>query len=120
MCTCAAEASSTEDRTAAEAGDAAATPAPTPAGLPLPGMRALATTAGFAQDSDEGEANLPGLYVVTDEGRQAKWHIDVQLSEGYAVAASSYRQNQWAVFETRKDLDLLAGEMDRRVCKVEG
>ncbi len=28
----------------------------------------------------------------------------LQLSEGYAVAASSYRQSQWAVFTTRKDI----------------
>ena len=29
---------------------------------------------------------------------------DLQLSEGYAVAASSYRQRGWAVFKTNKDL----------------
>jgi len=29
---------------------------------------------------------------------------DLQLSEGYAVAASSYQQSQWAVFKTRKDI----------------
>lgn len=28
----------------------------------------------------------------------------LQLSEGYAVAGSSYRQNQWAVFTTKQDL----------------
>ncbi len=31
----------------------------------------------------------------------------LQLSEGYAVAASSYQQNQWAVFDTRDDLEEL-------------
>ena len=31
----------------------------------------------------------------------------LQLAEGYAVAASSYQQNQWAVFNTRKDIDRL-------------
>ncbi len=31
----------------------------------------------------------------------------LQLSEGYAVAGSSYRQNQWAVFTTRQDLQEL-------------
>ena len=31
----------------------------------------------------------------------------VQLSQGYAVAASSYQQNQWAVFTTREDLEEL-------------
>ncbi len=33
--------------------------------------------------------------------------VDVQLSEGYAVAASSYRLNGWAVFKTNKDLKSL-------------
>jgi hypothetical protein len=32
---------------------------------------------------------------------------ELQLSEGYAVAASSYQQSQWAVFETRKDIKRL-------------
>ncbi len=32
---------------------------------------------------------------------------DVQLAQGYAVAASSYQQSQWAVFRTRKDIDRL-------------
>ncbi len=31
----------------------------------------------------------------------------VQLAQGYAVAASSYQQNQWAVFTTRDDLEEL-------------
>ena len=31
----------------------------------------------------------------------------LQLAEGYAVAASSYQQSQWAVFSTRKDIDRL-------------
>lgn len=29
---------------------------------------------------------------------------DVQLAQGYAVAASSYSQSQWAVFNTRRDI----------------
>jgi hypothetical protein len=29
--------------------------------------------------------------------------VDVQLAQGYAVAASSYSQSQWAVFNTRRD-----------------
>ena len=29
--------------------------------------------------------------------------VDVQLAQGYAVAASSYSQSQWAVFATRRD-----------------
>lgn len=29
---------------------------------------------------------------------------DLQLSEGYAVAASSYRQNGWALYRTKQDL----------------
>ena len=32
---------------------------------------------------------------------------DVQLAQGYAVAASSYSQSQWAVFNTRRDLSRL-------------
>ena len=31
----------------------------------------------------------------------------LQLAQGYAVAASSYQQSQWAVFRTRKDIDRL-------------
>jgi hypothetical protein len=30
--------------------------------------------------------------------------VDVQLAQGYAVAASSYSQSQWAVFNTRRDI----------------
>ena len=37
--------------------------------LPTLIASALAATAGFAQDSENQEVNLPGLYVVTDEGR---------------------------------------------------
>lgn len=32
---------------------------------------------------------------------------DLQLAEGYAVAASSYRDSQWAVFKTDRDLEEL-------------
>ena len=32
---------------------------------------------------------------------------EVQLSEGYAVAASSYRMNGWALFKTNKDLEAM-------------
>jgi hypothetical protein len=31
--------------------------------------------------------------------------VDIQLSEGYAVAASSYRQAGWALFKTNRDLE---------------
>jgi hypothetical protein len=34
---------------------------------------------------------------------------DLQLSEGYAVAASSYRQNGWALYKTKNDLQHLVG-----------
>jgi hypothetical protein len=34
---------------------------------------------------------------------------DLQLTEGYAVAASSYRQTGWAVFKTKNDLQNLLG-----------
>jgi dienelactone hydrolase len=30
--------------------------------------------------------------------------VDVQLAQGYAVAASSYSQSQWAVFNSRRDI----------------
>ncbi len=33
--------------------------------------------------------------------------VDLQLAEGYAVAASSYQQNGWAVFKTKNDLQHL-------------
>ncbi len=36
----------------------------------------------------------------------------LQLSEGYAVAASSYQQTQWAVFRTRKDIERLVDEFE--------
>lgn len=35
--------------------------------------------------------------------------VDVQLFEGYAVAASSYQQRGWAVFKTKNDLQNLVG-----------
>jgi pimeloyl-ACP methyl ester carboxylesterase len=41
----------------------------------------------------------------------------VQLSEGYAVAASSYRQNQWAVFDTADDLEELGKAFIQHVGK---
>ncbi len=34
---------------------------------------------------------------------------EVQLSEGYAVAASSYSQSGWALFSSAEDLTLFAG-----------
>jgi hypothetical protein len=33
--------------------------------------------------------------------------LDLQLAEGYAVAASSYQQNGWALFKTRNDVQNL-------------
>ena len=42
---------------------------------------------------------------VTDLGPLA----ELQLSEGYAIAASSYRQNGWAVFKTKNDFQELVG-----------
>jgi hypothetical protein len=39
---------------------------------------------------------------------------DLQLSEGYAVAASSYRQSQWAVFRSHKDLEELVRAFRKR------
>lgn len=39
----------------------------------------------------------------------------IQLSEGYAVAASSYQQSQWAVFRTRKDIERLVDEFEELV-----
>jgi pimeloyl-ACP methyl ester carboxylesterase len=38
----------------------------------------------------------------------------LQLLEGYAVAASSYRQSGWAVFKTNKDLEALVREFEAR------
>jgi hypothetical protein len=35
--------------------------------------------------------------------------LQLQLSEGYAVAASSYRESGWAVFKTNQDLQGLVG-----------
>ena len=35
--------------------------------------------------------------------------VDVQLAQGYAVAASSYQQRGWAVFKTKNDLQNLVG-----------
>ena len=37
----------------------------------------------------------------------------LQLSEGYAVAASSYQQNGWALFKTKNDLQHLYNEFTR-------
>ena len=41
--------------------------------------------------------------------------VDIQLSEGYAVAASSYRLNGWAVFKTNKDNKALVDVFRARV-----
>ena len=35
---------------------------------------------------------------------------DLQLTEGYAVAASSFRQSGWALFKTKNDLQNMVGE----------
>ena len=37
----------------------------------------------------------------------------LQLSEGYAVAASSYRESGWAVFQTNQDLQGLVGAFNK-------
>ena len=42
---------------------------------------------------------------------------DLQLSQGYAVAASSYRQSQWAVFKTRKDISKLIDKFEKNFDK---
>ena len=39
----------------------------------------------------------------------------LQLVEGYAVAASSYRQSQWAVFKTTEDLQTLIEVFEEKV-----
>jgi hypothetical protein len=41
--------------------------------------------------------------------------LPVQLSQGYAVAASSYRQAGWAVFKSSKDLQSLVAAFHSRV-----
>ncbi|MDX1507390.1 MAG: hypothetical protein R3358_03855 [Woeseiaceae bacterium] len=40
---------------------------------------------------------------------------DVQLAQGYAVAASSYSQSQWAVFATRRDISRLVEAFKEQV-----
>jgi len=47
---------------------------------------------------------------VTDLGPLA----DLQLMEGYAVAASSYQLTGWAVFKTKNDLQLIVNEFKER------
>lgn len=42
--------------------------------------------------------------------------IDIQLSQGYAVAASSYRQKGWALFDTVQDL----GQLYQKVVELAG
>lgn len=49
--------------------------------------------------------SLGAIGPVTDLGPL----VDVQLGEGYAVAASSYQQRGWAVFKTKNDLQNLVG-----------
>ncbi len=39
----------------------------------------------------------------------------LQLAEGYAVAASSYRQTGWALFKSRNDLEALMAVIHRKV-----
>ena len=41
----------------------------------------------------------------------------LQLAQGYAVAASSYQQNQWAVFTTRDDLEELIEAFEDNVAE---
>lgn len=41
--------------------------------------------------------------------------VDVQITEGYAVAASSYRQSGWALFKTNKDLKAMVTAFRARV-----
>ena len=41
--------------------------------------------------------------------------VDVQLAQGYAVAASSYSQSQWAVFNTRRDISRLVEAFEEQV-----
>ena len=41
----------------------------------------------------------------------------LQLAQGYAVAASSYQQNQWAVFTTRDDLEELIDAFEDNVAE---
>jgi len=41
--------------------------------------------------------------------------VDVQLSEGYAVAASSYSQTGWALYRSRKDVTKLVKAFQKRV-----
>jgi hypothetical protein len=47
---------------------------------------------------------------VTDLGPLA----DLQQTEGYAVAASSFQQNGWAVFKTKNDLQLMVNAFTER------
>jgi hypothetical protein len=42
---------------------------------------------------------------------------DLQLAQGYAVAASSYRQTGWAVFKTKNDLQNLLGVFKANIGK---
>lgn len=49
--------------------------------------------------------SLGAIGPVTDLGPLA----ELQLAEGYAVAASSYQQRGWAVFKTKNDLQNLVG-----------
>ncbi len=41
--------------------------------------------------------------------------VDIQLSEGFAVAASSYRQAGWALFKTNQDLEALVAAFEANV-----
>ncbi len=41
--------------------------------------------------------------------------IDIQLSQGFAVAASSYRQRAWALFKTHQDLKAMYAAFRSRV-----
>lgn len=54
--------------------------------------------------------SLDPIGPVTDLGPLA----DLQLSEGYAVAASSFQQDGWAVFRTKIDLQLMVNAFEER------
>lgn len=56
---------------------------------------------GFSLDPIEPEPDLGPL-------------VDLQVAEGYAVAASTYRQIGWAVFKTKNDLQNLYAKFVRR------
>lgn len=54
--------------------------------------------------------SLDSVGPVTDLGPLA----DLQLLQGYAVAASSFQQDGWAVFKTKNDLQLMVNAFEER------